>query len=84
MKYMRNDATRCPLPIITKILEFFWTIQNSGYFPFMRSRTYIQEIQEIVSTYLLSLSNEELKNVKKDDYEGLMKYFAKLLDAVQI
>lgn len=39
-------------------------------------------IENIVPSYLLSLSDEELKNVKKEDYEKIIKYLSKLFSLV--
>lgn len=55
---------------------------NHGYFIYEKRTHYVGEIQTVVNNYLLNLNNEELKAVKKEDYETIMKFLTKLSESV--
>ncbi len=65
------------------LIHSLYAVQHYGYFPASRAKEYVNLVQAIVVPHLTQLTNEELKHVKKDDYELLVKYTTRLLDSVR-
>jgi hypothetical protein len=62
--------------------SLFNQIEHHGYFVSSKQREYVNSIQSIILPYFLGMNDNELRAVKKEDYETLMKWLTKLFESV--
>ncbi len=81
--HLKRGEPKCSLPVMAHLIHSLYAVQHYGYFPASRAKEYVNLVHAIVVPHLTQLTNEELKHVKKDDYELLVKYTTRLLDSVR-
>ena len=80
MKDMKN---KCDLSVMSIYIQIISSIQTQGYFKRQFIEPIIIDIRDIIVSYLMAFSDQELKNIKRDEYEKLIGSTNRLLESVK-
>eukprot|EP01119_Soliformovum_irregulare_P016659 TRINITY_DN4860_c0_g1_i1.p1 TRINITY_DN4860_c0_g1~~TRINITY_DN4860_c0_g1_i1.p1 ORF type:complete len:2591 (-),score=801.00 TRINITY_DN4860_c0_g1_i1:32-7804(-) len=79
--YLGNPEPRAPIPHMAVLIEVLQKIQSNGYFPSSKLDLYINELRAVIMPRFTNLSPAELKALKKEDFDTLIKHTTKFLDS---